>query len=115
MGPSAICCRGTRPKKRPEPAVYADVIPPVPDVVGAMQVKVWLLGIGPMVWRRVLVRNTDNSCELHGMGQIAMGEASKGSDDEADGKLTEAGRVTASTSSAFIPNGMVPGRIGILA
>jgi hypothetical protein len=48
-------------------------MPPVPEVVGVMQVKVWLLGISPMVWRRVLVRDTCSLRELHGAIQVAMG------------------------------------------
>ena len=38
-----------------------------------MQVKVWLLGISPMVWRHVLVRDTCSLRELHGVIQVAMG------------------------------------------
>ena len=38
-----------------------------------MQVKVWLLGISPMVWRRVLVRDICSLRELHGVIQVAMG------------------------------------------
>ena len=38
-----------------------------------MQVKVWLLGISPMVWRRVLVPSTYTLRELHGVIQVAMG------------------------------------------
>ena len=38
-----------------------------------MQVKVWLLGISPMVWRRVMVPNTCTLRELHGVIQVAMG------------------------------------------
>ena len=37
------------------------------------QVKVWLLGISPMVWRRVLVPSTCMPHELHGVIQVAMG------------------------------------------
>lgn len=48
-------------------------MPPVPEVVGVMQVKVWLLAISPMVWRRVLVRDTCSLRELHGLIQVAMG------------------------------------------
>ena len=40
-----------------------------------MQIKVWLLGISPMVWRRVLVPSTCTLRELHGIFQIAMGWA----------------------------------------
>ena len=38
-----------------------------------MQIKVWLLGISPLVWRRVLVPSTCTLCELHGVIQVAMG------------------------------------------
>src|SRR3954447_201035 len=38
-----------------------------------VQVKVWLLGISPMVWRRVLVPSTCTLRELHGAIQVAMG------------------------------------------
>ena len=38
-----------------------------------MQVKVWLLGISPMVWRRLLVPGTCTLRELHGVIQVAMG------------------------------------------
>jgi len=38
-----------------------------------VQIKVWLLGISPMVWRRVLVPSTCTMHELHGVIQVAMG------------------------------------------
>jgi hypothetical protein len=38
-----------------------------------VQIKVWLLGISPMVWRRVRVRSTCTLRELHGVIQVAMG------------------------------------------
>ena len=38
-----------------------------------LQIKVWLLGISPMVWRRVLVPNCVSLRELHGVVQLAMG------------------------------------------
>ena len=37
-----------------------------------LQVKVWLVGISPMVWRRVLVPTTFTLRELHGVIQVAM-------------------------------------------
>ena len=40
---------------------------------GIVQIKVWLLGISPMVWRRVLVPSTCTLRELHGVIQVAMG------------------------------------------
>ena len=38
-----------------------------------LQVKVWLVGISPMVWRRVLVPTSLTLRELHGVIQVAMG------------------------------------------
>ncbi len=38
-----------------------------------MQVKVWLVGISPMVWRRMQVPGSCTLRELHGMIQVAMG------------------------------------------
>ena len=38
-----------------------------------LQVKVWLTGVSPMVWRRVLVPATFTLRELHGVIQVAMG------------------------------------------
>jgi hypothetical protein len=36
-----------------------------------VQIKVWLLGISPMIWRRLLVPNTCTLRELHGIIQVA--------------------------------------------
>jgi len=50
--------------------------PGLPDPSQApeiLQVKVWLLGISPMVWRRVQVPATMTLRELHGVIQVAMG------------------------------------------
>ena len=38
-----------------------------------MQFKVWLLGLSPMVWRRVHVPATITLRQLHGVIQVAMG------------------------------------------
>jgi len=38
-----------------------------------VQIKVWLLGISPMVRRRLLVPSTCTLHELHGVIQVAMG------------------------------------------
>jgi len=51
-----------------EPAADANVV---------LQVKVWLVGISPMVWRRVLVPATFMLRELHGVIQVAMGSAQR--------------------------------------
>lgn len=37
------------------------------------QLKVWLQGISPMVWRRLLVRSDSTIADLHYTLQIAMG------------------------------------------
>jgi hypothetical protein len=59
-----------RPPKQPLPeedrALAADC-----DAI--VQIKVWLLGVSPMVWRRVLVPATLMLRELHGVIQVAMG------------------------------------------
>lgn len=38
-----------------------------------MQFKVWLLGLSPMVWRRMHVPATSTLRQLHGVIQVAMG------------------------------------------
>ena len=38
-----------------------------------LQVRFWLVGISPMVWRRVLVPTSLTLRELHGVIQVAMG------------------------------------------
>lgn len=43
------------------------------DEAEIIQIKVWLLGISPMVWRRLLVPSTCTLGELHGVIQVAMG------------------------------------------
>ncbi len=45
-----------------------------PEISGTiMQFKVWLLGLSPMVWRRVHVPATFTLRQLHGVIQVAMG------------------------------------------
>jgi hypothetical protein len=46
---------------------------PSPDAEAVLQIKVWLIGISPMVWRRVLVPAAFTLRELHGVIQVAMG------------------------------------------
>jgi hypothetical protein len=54
-----------RVEEKPSPAVAnGDAI---------LQIKVWLVGISPMIWRRVLVPATFTLRELHGVIQVAMG------------------------------------------
>lgn len=62
-----------RPSKQPKAGADPDPASPVPDAPGVVQVKVWLLGISPMVWRRLLVPDTCTLRELHGAVQVAMG------------------------------------------
>ena len=38
-----------------------------------LQLKIRLLGVSPMVWRRVLVPESMSLHELHGVVQLAMG------------------------------------------
>ena len=45
----------------------------VADSEAILQVKVWLTGISPMIWRRVLVPAAFTLRELHGVIQVAMG------------------------------------------
>jgi hypothetical protein len=54
-----------RVEKKPSPAMA--------DGDAILQVKVWLAGISPMIWRRVLVPATFTLRELHGVIQVAMG------------------------------------------
>jgi hypothetical protein len=60
-------------KRRLNPSVAAtSPSEPAADATTVLQVKVWLVGISPMVWRRVLVRATFTLRELHGVIQVAM-------------------------------------------
>jgi hypothetical protein len=43
------------------------------EVTEFVQIKVWLIGISPMVWRRLLMPNTCSLRELHGVIQVVMG------------------------------------------
>src|SRR5512143_3881432 len=47
--------------------------PATSDAPAVAQIKVWLVGISPMVWRRMLVPAACTLRELHGVFQIAMG------------------------------------------
>lgn len=42
-------------------------------VLQILQFKVWLLGISPMIWRRVQVPGSMTLRELHGVIHVAMG------------------------------------------
>ena len=61
----------TRSPKRTRPRTETALSSADPEAI--VQIKVWLLGISPMVWRRVLVANTCTLRELHGALQVAMG------------------------------------------
>jgi hypothetical protein len=58
-------------KRRPKPPVPEENL--VADAAEILQIKVWLTGISPMVWRRALVPASFTLHELHGVIQIAMG------------------------------------------
>jgi hypothetical protein len=59
------------PPKRPSRKPPSPRLPTEEN--GVVQLKVWLLGISPMVWRRLLVPSTCTLRELHGVIQVAMG------------------------------------------
>jgi hypothetical protein len=58
-------------KRRPKPPVPEENSAVGGDAI--LQIKVWLTGISPMIWRRVLVPTTFTLRELHGVIQVAMG------------------------------------------
>jgi hypothetical protein len=60
-----------RQSKPPPPAVN-DALPTA-DAGEVLQIKVWLVGVSPMIWRRVLVPAAFSLRELHGVMQVAMG------------------------------------------
>jgi hypothetical protein len=61
-------------KRRLKPPVAAaPSLEAVLDADAVVQVKVWLVGISPMVWRRVLVPASFTLRALHGVIKVAMG------------------------------------------
>jgi hypothetical protein len=61
-------------KRRPKSAVPEEnPLAPPSDATAILQVKVWLTGISPMVWRRVLVPSSFTFRELHGVIPVATG------------------------------------------
>jgi hypothetical protein len=61
-------------KRRSKSAVpEQNPLAPAADTAAILQVKAWLTGISPMVWRRVLVPASFTLRELHGVIQVAMG------------------------------------------
>jgi hypothetical protein len=46
----------------------------IPDgLVEVYQLRIWLKGISPMIWRRLLVKSNSTIADLHYTVQIAMG------------------------------------------
>lgn len=61
-------------KRRPkQPQAGTTPAPSAADAGAFVQIKVWRLGVSPMVWRRVLVPASATLRELHGIFQVAMG------------------------------------------
>src|SRR5713101_4322392 len=60
-------------KRGPKQPLLGDSHAPAEGADAIVQIKVWLLGISPMVWRRVLVPVSLTLRELHGVIQVAMG------------------------------------------
>jgi hypothetical protein len=61
-------------KRRPKPPAPEESLSTLAaDATAILQVKVRLTGIGPMVWRRVLVPASFTLRELHGVIQVTMG------------------------------------------
>jgi hypothetical protein len=62
-------------KRRPQqfPAKDSGGAPLPAGAEAVLQIKVWLIGISPMVWRRVLLPTAFTLRELHGVIQVAMG------------------------------------------
>jgi hypothetical protein len=61
-------------KRRPKSAVPEEnPLAAAADAATILQVKFWLTGISPMVWRRVLVPSSFTLRELHGVIQVATG------------------------------------------
>jgi hypothetical protein len=61
----------TRRPKLPVPRENTEG--PSADADALLQIKVWLMGISPMIWRRVLVPASFTLRDLHGVFQVAMG------------------------------------------
>lgn len=60
-----------RPRHSAAPGDHPGVCAADADAI--VQIKVWLLDVSPMVWRRVLVSASGTLRELHGVIQVAMG------------------------------------------
>ncbi len=60
-------------KRGPKQPLPGDSHAPAEGAEAIVQIKVWLHGISPMVWRRVLLPVSLTLRELHGVIQVAMG------------------------------------------
>src|SRR4051794_16111912 len=60
-------------RRRKQPEADESASRSLADLETILQFKVWLIGISPMVWRRVLVPAAFTLGELHGVIQVAMG------------------------------------------
>ena len=61
-------------KRRPKHPFQADnASAPATDANAILLIKIWLVGISPTEWRRVLVPTTFTLRELHGVIQVVMG------------------------------------------
>lgn len=43
------------------------------DLVEIYQLRIWIKGISPMIWRRLLVKSDSTTADLHHTIQITMG------------------------------------------
>ena len=60
-------------KRRPKHPFQADnASAPATDANAILLIKIWLVGISPTEWRRVLVSTTFTLRELHGVIQVVM-------------------------------------------
>ena len=60
-------------KRRPKQPLPGDSHAPAEGADVIVQAKVWLRGISPMAWRRLLMPVSLTLRELHGVIQVAMG------------------------------------------
>src|SRR5712691_4882420 len=60
-------------KRAPKQPLPGDSHAPAEGADAILRIKIWLTGISPVVWRRVLVPSSFTLRELHGVIQVAMG------------------------------------------
>ncbi|MBV8361838.1 MAG: hypothetical protein JO189_28470, partial [Deltaproteobacteria bacterium] len=75
-----------------------------------VQIKIWLLGVSPMVWRRVQVSGSTSLRELHGVIQVAADAGDElmgtGVGERIEPALQRGGRglgIVACRGNAFVP------------